>query len=70
MTYTEVEEAEEKAGTRGGKLDRARLVFYKWQEKEGEAATKMTVLHALKECTLVDTMQKMQKEWGIDLVTK
>ena len=69
LTDGEVEDAQSQARTKA-KLDRAMKVFHKWQQKEGNAATKMALLQALKECELINTMQMMQQEWGITSVNK
>ena len=66
LTDEEVEEAEAQARTKS-KLDKAKAVFHKWQQKEGKAATKMALLQALKECKLINTMQNMQEEWELTL---
>ena len=67
LTDEEVEEAEAEA-TPQSKLEKAKKVFKKWKHIKGKQATKMALLRALKGCTLIDTMQKMQDEWGIGSV--
>ena len=65
LTDEEVEAAEAEAFPSQNKLEKAKKVFKKWKSDKGDQATKMALLRALKESKLIDTMQKMQKEWGI-----
>ena len=63
LNDAEVEDAQSQARA-PGKLAKALQVFHKWQQREGAKATKMALLQALKECKLIDTMEKMQAEWA------
>ena len=66
LTDQEVEAAEAEASPQC-KLEKAKKVFKKWISKNGKKATKMALLCALRECMLIDAMQKMQTEWKIYL---
>ena len=59
----EIEKAEKGAGTSDVFL-KAMSVFNSWKKRYPSKATRKTLLTALKECDLIDPLEKLENKWG------
>ena len=65
LTLAEIDRQERKANTRDYTLQAVHILSY-WREKNGEVATRKTILDALHECNHVEAKQTLEGkyEWG------